>query len=390
MGQGKKWTEEEKEYLEEFWGIKSINAICVHLGRSVNAINVMRHRLSLGPFLEAGGYITLHQLYIALGLGSATCSYKNKSWIENRGLPVKYKTLSEKRVKVIYLEEFWKWAEKNRAFLDFSKFEENSLGMEPSWVKEKRRRDARAPRQTKWTENEDFRLRQLVEKREYGLKEVARLLDRSEGAVIRRLSELGIKTTPVKADNHTEWTNDEFNIITEGIKNGEKFRDVALKLPLRSEKALRGLVYRYYLTENADRVRSMIGKGEFGDNLPERSLKHFRIMDPEEKFLVKENMEMMAGILHAWAEKRSAAGEKYEFYFQKDMCMHWDNIRGCKKECESCDDCTEFLRIRPQFCARCGETFIEREENRFCKTCRTERKKKYIRKFMRETRRGRK
>lgn len=384
MGQVRKWSEDEKEYLAEFWGVKSVNAICEHLGRSVNAIYVMKDRLNLGPFLESGDYITCHQLYIALGLGSASDSYKMKSWVENRGFPVKYKTLSEKKVKVIYLDDFWKWAEENQAFLDFSHFEENALGCEPAWVKGKRRRDARAPRQTPWTAEEDFRLKQLVERKEYGLKEVARLIDRTEGAVIRRLSELKIKTTPIKAENHTEWTAAEFEIITDGIRRGMKFRDIALNLPDRSEKALRGLVYRYYLTENADAVRVMVGNGKFGDNLPEKKLKHLRIMPPEEKVLAKEQMELMAGILHAWAVKRSNAGEIYDFYFQKDMCMHWDDIIGCSAGCESCDDCTEFLRIKPQYCARCGDTFIERKENRFCKDCREARKKKYIRKYMRE------
>lgn len=38
--------------------------------------------------------------------------------------------------KIIYLDEFWKWAEKNRSFLDFSKMEPLALGKEPGWVNE--------------------------------------------------------------------------------------------------------------------------------------------------------------------------------------------------------------------------------------------------------------
>lgn len=40
--------------------------------------------------------------------------------------------------KVIKIDEFWDWAEKNKEVVRFNKLEENALGKEPKWVKEKR------------------------------------------------------------------------------------------------------------------------------------------------------------------------------------------------------------------------------------------------------------
>lgn len=60
----------------------------------------------------------------------------------------------------------------------------------------------------------------------------------------------------------------------------------------------------------------------------------------------------------------------FDGYFQKDMCMHWDDVRGCTKRQSSCDECTEFERIRPQYCVRCGGTFFERKQNKICASCR--------------------
>ena len=37
--------------------------------------------------------------------------------------------------------------------------------------------------------------------------------------------------------------------------------------------------------------------------------------------------------------------------------------------------------LRPQYCVRCGKTFLEREENRMCRECRTARKKMAQRKW---------
>lgn len=71
---------------------------------------------------------------------------------------------------------------------------------------------------------------------------------------------------------------------------------------------------------------------------------------------------------------------EYGEYWQKDMCMNWDNVLGCKAGCKDCDSCTEFIRIQPQYCVRCGATFFEREPNRRCERCRTARRKAAYRK----------
>lgn len=75
-------------------------------------------------------------------------------------------------------------------------------------------------------------------------------------------------------------------------------------------------------------------------------------------------------------------------YWQKDMCMNWDDLKGCTAGCTDCDSCTEFCRIKPQYCARCGGTFYERHENRFCESCRKARRKAAQRKWWRQSKKG--
>ena len=140
MGLRRNWTKQEEEYLIENWGTLSVGTIAKNLNRSENAVIVRKCRLGLGSFLESGEYITWNQLHIALGIGTADV-YKMISWVRNRGFPIHTKRVNNNSFKVVYLDEWWVWAEKNRDFLDFSKFEENLLGKEPQWVKEKRRHD---------------------------------------------------------------------------------------------------------------------------------------------------------------------------------------------------------------------------------------------------------
>ena len=200
MGIGKNWTKQEDEYLAENWGTVSVATLAKNLGRSENAIIVRKSRLGLGAFLESGDYVTWNQLLKAIGCGSNAGGYKVKSWIKNRDFPVHTRRVKNNSFKVVYLHEWWIWAEKNRDLLDFSKFEENSLGEEPAWVKEKRRHDYEKNRKyikTPWTKQEDDKLLRLVRRQQYTYDELSRILRRTNGAISRRLCDLGVSDRPV-------------------------------------------------------------------------------------------------------------------------------------------------------------------------------------------------
>ena len=294
------WTEEEIQYLSDNYGSKSYQTLARNLGRSVNAVNVMARRLGLGAFLQCGEYVTFNQLMLTLGYGQGN-SYKMISWVKNRGFPMHSKRVNNNSFNVVYIDEFWEWAEKNQNLLDFSGFEENLLGMEPQWVKLKRKRDCENSRKyhtTPWTATEDRDLIRLVAQHRYTYDQLSRRMNRTCGAIQRRCVELGIKDRPVKADNHTFWTDEELARLGELIKQGFNYELIAERIG-RSSKAVRGLVYRYYTTENLDKVRNFIGSGSFGDNCPEKKIKNFNVMDPEEKSRVRELVGRLVKILQS-------------------------------------------------------------------------------------------
>ena len=270
----KAWSKEEEDYLAEKWGTVSVRTIAKKLGRSENAVIVRKNRMGLGAFLESGEYITWNQLHIALGMGKSD-SYKMISWVKNRGFPIHTKRVNNNSFRVVYLEEWWEWAEKNRDLLDFSKFEENTLGEEPQWVKEKRRHDVERTQKyimTPWTKAEDDKLRFLVARQKYTYDDLSKMLRRTNGAIQRRLCDLNIRDRPIKADNRTRWTEEDFKRLGEFIKTGYGYDLMAEQIG-KSSKAVRGIVYAVYLTENLDKVRQIIGSGQFGDNRPERKIK---------------------------------------------------------------------------------------------------------------------
>lgn len=299
----RKWTKQEEAYLTENWGTVSVKKIAKKLERSEDAVLVKKCRLGLGAFLNSGDYVTWNQLLKAIGYRQADC-YKMTSWVKNKGFPLRMKKVNNNMFKVVDLDEWWLWAEKNRDILDFSKFEENTLGLEPSWVKKKRRHDMIRRQKytdTPWTKAEDYKLKMLLSKQKYTYHELSKKMRRTTGAIQRRVCDLKIMDRPVKADNHVCWTNDQFTKLGDLIKLGYGYELIAEEIG-KSSKACRGRVYAMYLTENLDKVRKIMGAGNFGDNRPERKVKQMNLMNSKEKREIKDSLTCLVEIL-SWRSK---------------------------------------------------------------------------------------
>ena len=273
------WKPEEEDYLMEKWGQISVPAIAKKLNRTTNAVKVRAQRLGLGAVLMAGEYVTLNQLLLAVTGGSSSYGYKMKSWVENRGLPVHTKKVDRCSFRVVYIDEFWEWAERYRSFIDFSKMEPLALGEEPDWVAEQRKKDFEAyaiQRKDPWGEDEDSRLKMLLSKHRYSWAEISEMMHRSHGAIARRCRDLGIKDRPVAMEltgKRGTWSSEDFEILADGIRHGDSYAAIG-KAVGRSEKCVRSKVYNDYLTENADKVREMLGDGAWGTGTPEMDVRH--------------------------------------------------------------------------------------------------------------------
>lgn len=106
---------------------------------------------------------------------------------------------------------------------------------------------------------------------------------------------------------------------------------------------------------------------------------HERQQEKKKKKETFERLALIARLSRALLIRRNELG--YDPYWQRFMCLKWDDIKGCTANCADCDSCTEFKRIQPQYCVRCGATFYERAENKYCASCRTARKKQAQRKW---------
>lgn len=207
----KTWRKEELEILEDKWGASSIPQIAKILGKSVNAIRCKAQKIGLESFIDCGEYVTFNKLIKAIGYGG---SY---SYLEKRLLkldfPLKYKKSIKMNYKVVYIKDFWKWAEQHKQDISFAKFEKGSIGEEPAWVGEKRKADLTNPSKVnhnrKWTKEQDNLLIEKTKSCRYTYKDLARDFNRTENAIKRRLYDLAVPYRPVPLDIHIKWTEEE-------------------------------------------------------------------------------------------------------------------------------------------------------------------------------------
>lgn len=231
MGQ---WTAEEIAQLDERWGNSPIPRIAADLGRSVNAVKLKAGRLGLGRHIHSGVYISLNQLAKAVGREYSIVA----NWTKY-GLPVRGKKSLRKTYKVIFIEDFWEWAEKHKPLMQFDKIEPLVLGAEPAWVADARRADFEGKTtRAKWTSFEDENLVHMLNQYRFSIGEIASALNRTEGAVKRRIYDLGLRQRPVRQPNR-RWTKSQINTMLDMLSRGYSFEQIGVQLG-RTGSAVRG------------------------------------------------------------------------------------------------------------------------------------------------------
>lgn len=166
----------------------------------------------VADYSKATAQASLNQLMLAI-YGKNMLGYTSDRLIRY-GLPVKWHVVKKNRFRVIDIDAFWKWAEDNKSILDFSRFEKYGLGAEPDWVDVKRKADYKklqlhGQHNAAWTKTEDDKLRYLLSKGTYTYSDLAAELRHSEGAIKRRILDLGINKKPVRCPpengRRTKW-----------------------------------------------------------------------------------------------------------------------------------------------------------------------------------------
>ena len=237
------YSSDESQYLEDNWGAMSVGTIAKNLNRPISGLINKKGRLGLGSFLDNGEYITVHQLFIAIGRTGGN-DYTLKQWIK-KGFPVKRKKVHNCSFNVIYLNAFWKWAKEYRMHIDFNKFKKNVIGEEPEWVKDQRAADIAFSKYkfTPWTKSEDNHLKSLLGLYKYSYPQLSKAMYRTEGAIKRRCIDTRVLERPLRENPHSIWNKKQEAIVIQMYSKG--YRSEIIKDYIdKSGQAINGKIER--------------------------------------------------------------------------------------------------------------------------------------------------
>ena len=184
------WKPDEEKLFAELWGTTSIEKIAESMKRTVFSLKVKAVRMGLGPMIKNNyEVLTVSDISELLNISRDRIT---TTWV-NLGLKLQKKKLTDNTsYYVISLDNLVLFLKNNQNEWDSRNVERYMLGSEPTWLKEKRKRDLKENPlwYRKWSEEE-------INKAEYLLKigknysEIAIILNRSEGAVAEVLRKLG-------------------------------------------------------------------------------------------------------------------------------------------------------------------------------------------------------
>lgn len=253
----KRWTEKEDAYLQDSWGTVSVERLSAVMHRPVRGIRNRAQRMGLGPAMDAGDYISYNTLLSGLGYHIAP---QTKEKFIRLGIPVRRKTLINSAHYVIKLSDFWKWAEKNRGFIDFSKMEPLTFGEEPEWVQEARKVNADLPKKRlrRWTDAED---RELIWALEHGESfwSLRQRFDRTEGAIRSRLYVIGREDLTQRGD-WKPWTKEDEERLKNSLLRGEHYDRIGQMLG-RPPTAVKARCRKIWGTSHFGEVQRILRKG---------------------------------------------------------------------------------------------------------------------------------
>ena len=236
-----RWQEEEKQFLREYAGVRSAKWIAKELKRGVSSVEQQINKMGMS-FVVDDGRISLFLLIETLGYKSKDSVYKKFEKLGIKTYSVKKKN---RTVKMVVVDEFWKWAYKNQDKLDFSRMEHNSLGKEPEWARKKIDRDIREKRMynrnRKWTKDDESLLLGYLR---MGLTniEISKRLKRTGSSIDAKIRRMNTYYRP-DMQEVKKWTEAEEVKLIEMIEDGRKLDDIAYTLN-RTSKSIKSKVNR--------------------------------------------------------------------------------------------------------------------------------------------------
>ena len=155
---GRRWTQEEIDFIENNYGIKTNQYISKKLNRTESAIVCKATRLGLGRRASDQGFFTVTEFSHLIHLRPKTI----KSW-QKEGFKFKTKKTNKTTYKLISLNNFWEFVKDKRPNILWNLIPIGELGAEPDFMKGIREETKEVRNQyRRWTKGEKEEVRLML------------------------------------------------------------------------------------------------------------------------------------------------------------------------------------------------------------------------------------
>lgn len=242
----KKWSEEERNYLADVWGVLSVNRIAKELGRSPEAVISQAEKRQLGGAIYTDQYLTTITVSNLIGVDQTTII----NWIKKKLLKARTSTLRRRRIYLIDPSDVTAFLKNNPTRWNATKIDKSLVDESEEWFRKKYASDLN-PTATKrgnlWTTKEENNLLRYVIKG-YTNEEIAKLLDRTPLSVKRKRNRIGerlkhMKVILICGQAHSgkttlaKFLKEHLDINNRGVycertlirNNGQSVKDIAVR-----------------------------------------------------------------------------------------------------------------------------------------------------------------
>jgi hypothetical protein len=240
VNHNKRWTTEQENFLIDNFGKLSYETIAKSkvIQKTHLAVERKARSMNLGNPKDYDDSMTRNYFCKKIDIDPKTFN----RWDKKFGLKTITKVVAIKqKIVTVKLTDFWEWSENHQNLINWNKFKEDALGVEPNWTK-KARADYRKKYPEKhnisWTNEEDKMLMSYF-KLGLPLAKIAKNMKKRRSAVDARLGKIYAERKHMH-----EWTLGELEVMKGYINQGLSIRQTAKKMNL-SFYCIKGAVERY-------------------------------------------------------------------------------------------------------------------------------------------------
>lgn len=181
----RRWTQEEKDFVEEMWGEYPIKRIAKHLNRTEVAIKRYAERNQLGGAMLNCNYLSTGDASKIVGVDIKTI----QTWVKDKKLKAKTKTLNKRHIVRIDYVDLLEFMKANPDRWNATKIEAGTFSDTESWFVKKLKEDAKKRDKKDWTLREEDRMISLFEQ---GLNcpQIAEIMERSKFSIRKKKQRL--------------------------------------------------------------------------------------------------------------------------------------------------------------------------------------------------------